>query len=298
MDLIINFNKPQGISSQDAVTKVKRIFRAKKAGHTGTLDPNATGVLLICLNKATRLTPYLTSLEKEYKVVMKLGEATDTQDAQGNVIKKSNSIEIEEAVIKDILRSFEGEILQRPPIFSALKYKGKPLYKYARKGRDVEIKPRKVHIHRIELLNIDLPFVSFKAICSKGTYMRTLCNDIGERLGIGAHLFKLERTAIGKFHISNSISTEELHSINLHDLLDKGIYTMDSALSWMPELRVDKSIINAVKNGAPIKIKDLHSLPFDLGTATAIKIKSPDNKLLAIGSFLRQKNIVKMDVVF
>lgn len=302
MDLIINLNKPKGITSQDATLKVKKILKAKKAGHTGTLDPTATGILLICINKATRLASYFSSLDKEYKALIKLGEATDTLDAQGNVIKKSDRIRVDETVIKNTLKSFEGKILQRPPMFSALKYKGTPLYKYAKKGIDIPRKPRKVHIHHIELLNINLPFVSFMTVCSKGTYIRTLCDDIGKKLGIGAHLFELERTAIDPFKIKDAMSIEELSP---DPIKNRSIYTMDSALSWMPELKIKESLVKGVKNGTPIKISDCPDFldssgtsRNDLMTAAGIKIKSPDGEFLAVGSFLAGKNVVKMDVVF
>jgi tRNA pseudouridine55 synthase len=297
MDLIIGLNKPKDITSQDATSEVKKILKVKKAGHTGTLDPMATGLLLICTNKATRIASYLSSLDKEYKAVMKLGEATDTQDLHGSIITKSDKIEIDEVAIKNALESFKGEIVQKPPKFSALKYRGKPLYEYARKGLDIPRKPRKVYIHHLELLNIDLPFVSFRAVCSKGTYIRTLCDDIGKKLGIGAHLFELERTAIGPFHIKDALGIEELNSFNNH-FEGKGIYTMDRSLSWMPELRIKKSQIKAVKNGIPIKISHYPDLPQEIKTATDIRIKSPDGRLLAIGRLSANKDIIKMDVVF
>lgn len=298
MDLIISLNKPKGITSYEATAEAKKIFKAEKAGHTGTLDPLATGVLLICINKATRLASYFSSLDKEYRAVMKLGEVTDTQDADGNVIGKSDRIEVDEITIKDTLKSFEGEILQIPPVFSALKYKGKPLYKYAKKGLNIPLEPRKVYIHYIELLNIDLPFVCFRTACSKGTYIRTLCNDIGKKLGFGAHLFELERTAIGSFSIRDSLSIEELNSIKPDNRTDGGIYTMDSAISWMPELKIKESLLKAVKNGIPIKINQCIDFSDDLKTTGGIRIKSPDGRLLAVGSFVTDKNEIRMDVVF
>jgi tRNA pseudouridine55 synthase len=298
MDLIICLNKPKGLSSHKAVTKIKKIFKAHKAGHTGTLDPTATGVLLVCLNRSTRLASYFTSLNKEYKVVMKLGETTDTQDAEGTVIKKTDRINIDRNMLKHTFKSFEGETLQKPPMFSALKHKGKPLYKYAKKGLEIPIEPRKVSIHHIELLTVDTPFVSFKALCSKGTYMRTLCNDIGEKLGIGAHLFELERTAVGPFTILDSLNMEELDTVNVNKLPNRGIDTMDSALSWMPELKIKESLLHAVKNGAPIKINDFTNFSDTLKTDSSIKIKSPDGEFIAVGRFVSGKKIVKMDVVF
>jgi len=302
MDLVININKPKGITSHEAVSKVKKILKAKKAGHTGTLDPAATGVLLVCTNRATRLASYFSSLDKEYSAVIKLGEATDTQDAEGTVIEKSNEVKVTKSVLMNTLKSFEGKILQKPPMFSALKHKGKPLYKYAKKGIDIPRKSRNVYIHHIELLDMELPYARFKTVCSKGTYIRTLCDDAGKKLGIGAHLFELRRTAIGSFKIKDAKTIEELTESSTKN---KGIYTMDSALFWMPELKIEQSQVKSVMNGNPIKISACISSPDDpetglnglVGTA-GIKIKSPDNEFLAVGSFSAGKNTVKMDVVF
>ncbi len=323
MDLIINLNKPANITSRESTSKIKKLLRAKKAGHTGTLDPAATGILLICTDRATRLASYFSSLDKEYKAVMKLGEVTDTQDAQGNVIKKNDDFEVDALAIKNTFNSFKGAILQKPPMFSALKHKGKPLYKYAHKGIDIPREPREVHIHHIEVLSINLPFINFLAVCSKGTYIRTLCNDIGEKLGTGAHLFELKRTGIGPFKIEDSQSFEELggNAKNLVEkeallskgacpvgkeaLLPNGMYTMDNALSWMPELTVKESEVKNIKNGSPVKIRDYPDFVDNpasnsaiLMNTSGIKIKSTDNELLAIGSFSPGKNTIKMDVVF
>jgi len=295
MDLIINLNKPKGITSQKATTEVKKLLKAKKAGHAGTLDPAATGVLLICINRATRLASYFSSLDKEYNAVIKLGETTDTQDSQGIVIEKTDRIEVDETLIKNTLKSFEGEIMQEPPMYSLLKYEGKPLYKYARKGIDIPRNPRKVHIYFIKVLNINIPFVSFKTVCSKGTYIRTLCDDIGKKLGTGAHLFELERTAIGPFRLEDSMKIDNLGPAPIKN---RGVYTMDSALSWMPELKIKESQIKAVRNGAPINTRLCSDFSDNLKNAQGIKIKSPDNEFLAIGSFSAGKNMVKMDVVF
>jgi len=294
MDLIISLNKPKGLTSQEATSEVKKILKAKKAGHTGTLDPMATGLLLICTDKATRITQYLSSLDKEYEAVMKLGETTDTQDRDGAIISQTDKIEIQEEMIRKTLESFKGRLFQKPPMFSALKHKGKPLYKYARKGVDIPRKPRSVYIHEIELLNINLPFVTFRTLCSKGTYIRTLCDDIGKKLSVGAHLFELKRISIGPFNIKNALSIEELNSTRGF-LRSKGIYTIDEALSWLPELKIKKSLIKAVRNGAPIKT----DVPLSEGirAAPGIRIKSPADELLAIGSFSPEQQVIKMDVV-
>jgi tRNA pseudouridine55 synthase len=295
MNLIIALNKPKDITSQDAVTKAKKMLRVKKAGHTGTLDPMATGLLIVCTNRATRIASYFSGLDKEYTAVMKLGETTDTQDAYGRIISKTDEVEINGTVIKDALESFKGLILQMPPMHSALKYEGQPLYRLARKGIEVERKLREVTIYNISLMNIDSPYVTFHVACSKGTYIRTLCDDIGRKLGVGAHLFELERTAIGPFHIEDSLSFDELKSVDMNKAGIKGIYTMDEALSWIPELTIDDATLQAVKHGNPIRIADL---PDAYSKTEGIRIKTADGALHAIGSCSDEKNIIKMDVVF
>lgn len=298
MDIIISLNKPKDITSQDAVTRVKKILKFKKAGHTGTLDPMATGLLLICINRATRLASYFLNLDKEYRAVMKLGETTDTQDAYGKIISKTDHIDIDKAVIEETLKSFRGNILQQPPMFSALKHEGGPLYKLARKGIEIERKSREVNIYDIELLDINMPYVTFRAVCSKGTYIRTLCDDIGKKLGVGAHLCELERTKIGAFRIEDSLSIEELKSLNINGPDSKGVYGMDEALSWMPELNINEEMIKAVTHGNPIKITDELGFSTTEKTVPGIRIKPPDGSLLAIGSYSAAKDIVMMDVVF
>jgi tRNA pseudouridine55 synthase len=183
-------------------------------------------------------------------------------------------------------------------MFSALKHKGRPLYKYARKGIEIERKPREVNIRHIELSDIDLPYVTFSTVCSKGTYMRTLCNDIGKKLCVGAHLFALERTATGQFDIIDSLTLEELTDISKGQCISKGVYTMDEALSWLPEFKINRLLTKPVMHGNPIKLNSGPEPSSDLKTATGIRIKSTDGDLLAIGSYSADRNIIKMDVVF
>jgi tRNA pseudouridine55 synthase len=297
LDILISINKPKGITSQDAVTRTKKLLKVKKAGHTGTLDPMATGLLIVCINRGTRLASYFSDLDKEYRAVMKLGESTDTQDACGSIIEQSAEVNVDSTVITDTIKSFEGKILQQPPMFSALKHKGKSLYTYARKGIEIERKSREVNILRIEILDINLPYVTFKTLCSKGTYIRTLCHDIGQKLGTGAHLFELERTAIGQFSIKDSLTFDELKSVSEGASADKGIYTIDEALSWLPEYNIKESLIKAVTHGNPISLNHI-KVSDDIQQAAGIRIKSPAGDLLAIGSYSEIKHAIKMDVVF
>ncbi|MBI5055756.1 MAG: tRNA pseudouridine(55) synthase TruB [Nitrospirae bacterium] len=294
MDLIISLNKPKDITSHDAVMKVRKILKEKRVGHTGTLDPMATGLLLICINRATRLANYFSSLDKEYMAVMKLGETTDTQDAYGKVLSSSDKIDFEEGVIEEALKSFQGKILQQPPMFSALKHQGEPLYKLARKGIEIDRKLRAVTIYDIELLDLNLPYVTFRTRCAKGTYVRTLCHDIGITLGSGAHLSGLERTAVGPFRVEDSLTIEELKDINMNEP-GKGVYTMDKALSWMPGLTINETMANGVAHGNPVKVL---SLSDDYKKAEGIRIRSLKGELLAVGSYSPERDMIKMDVVF
>jgi tRNA pseudouridine55 synthase len=226
---------------------------------------------------------------------MKLGTSTDTQDAYGKVIEICDDISVKREQVESILKSYSGITLQEPPMFSALKHKGKPLYKLARQGIEIEREPREINISMIELLDFNLPYVTFSARCSKGTYIRTLCNDMGKKLGTYAHLYELERTAIGDFHISNSLSLDELIATDKGTSGGKGIYSMSDALPWLPELTVDNSALRAISHGNPLEITDISD---NLKTVEAIKIKSQDNKLLSIGRYVPEKNIIKMDIVF
>ncbi|MDO8283035.1 MAG: tRNA pseudouridine(55) synthase TruB [Thermodesulfovibrionia bacterium] len=298
MNLVISLNKPKDITSQDAVTKVKKILKVKKAGHCGTLDPMATGLLLICINKATRLATYLSGSDKEYIAVMKLGESTDTQDAYGEILEKADSIDVSEADIKAVLSLFKGKISQLPPMFSALKHKGKPLYEYARQGIDIARTSREVNIKSIELLDFDLPFVKLKVACSKGTYIRTLCHDIGKKLGVGAHMTELQRTAIGEFNLQDALEIDELKELDITKTDNKAIHTLNSALKHMPEFKITENMVLSVSHGNAINIRQGLELSDDIKTAQGIRILSPDNELLAVGRYGNERKIIKMDVVF
>jgi len=296
MDLVINLNKPEGITSQEAVSEIKKMLKAKKAGHTGTLDPFATGVLLVCTEKATRLASYFSSLDKEYLAEMKLGETTDTQDLTGRIIGRREEINVAEESIRNTLKSFEGKILQEPPMFSALKHRGVPLYKFARKGVDISRKLREVYVYNISLLDINLPFVTFRTLCSKGTYVRTLCDDIGKKLGTGAHLFKLQRIAVGPFKIDDAITFDEMERGSLYQEGIKGIYSMNRALSWIPEVEVEEPSIKKVRNGNSIKVSDCLSFPANIKSSDNVKIKSSLGEFFAIGRLCEDE--IRMEVVF
>lgn len=213
MNGIILINKEKGCTSHDVVYKVKKLTNSK-VGHTGTLDPNATGVLPLLIGEATKISKYLINHDKEYEVVLELGKKTSTADVEGEVIKeKEVPAEIfEEQHVKEILKTFIGKQEQVPPIYSAIKVNGKKLYEYARKGQEVKLEPRKIEIYNIDLLNInkDEKQISFRVKCSKGTYIRSLCEDIAEKLGTVGFMKELKRTVVGNFKIENAITVEEL----------------------------------------------------------------------------------------
>jgi len=204
----INVNKPSGMTSHDVVSCLRKILNIKKIGHTGTLDPMANGVLPIAVGDATRLIEYLSD-DKEYVATVKFGESTDTYDKEGNIIFKSNKV-VEKNEIENVLCKFRGEILQKPPIYSALKKNGKKLYEYAREGKDIEIEPRKVMVEKLDLLSFDSNIAEFRIKCSKGTYIRSIANDLGEVLSCGGHLIGLTRTIAGDFLIEKSIALDEI----------------------------------------------------------------------------------------
>jgi len=211
MNGILNIYKPRGITSYDVIRIIKKEFDFKdKIGHGGTLDPIGEGVLIICLGEMTKFSNKFLNFDKEYIGEVLLGIKTDTDDIEGKIIEEKKVENLKEEEIIGVFKSFEGEIEQIPPVVSAIKYKGKPLYKYYRKGILIKPPPRKVLIKKIEVLKINIPYVEFRVLCSKGTYIRALCRDIGEKLGCGGTQNKLIRTKVGPFKIENSVKIEDL----------------------------------------------------------------------------------------
>lgn len=247
MDGIINVYKPLGISSHGVVSRVRRILNMKRVGHTGTLDPMAEGVLPICVGQGTKASDMLTDSDKQYRAVMRLGVVTDTQDMEGNIISQ-NDVNCTEDEIKEAVKSFIGEIGQVPPMYSAVKIDGKKLYELARKGLEVERKPRKITIRDIVIEDINLPFVTILVDCSKGTYIRTLCNDIGEKLGTGAAMNSLVRTKAGGFGIDTAVSLETLEQ----EGAQKYLVGLNQVFSAYPSVTVGEKAEQKVLNGQPV----------------------------------------------
>ncbi|MBI3813167.1 MAG: tRNA pseudouridine(55) synthase TruB [Nitrospinae bacterium] len=214
MDGILNINKPKGMTSHDVVSAVREIIGERRVGHTGTLDPIATGVLLLCVGRATKLSRFFTNCKKTYVADMRLGIKTDTQDATGAVTASCSNYSIDEERLKGVFLKFTGGIQQIPPMYSAVKQKGVRLYKLARKGITVERKAKDVHIYKIEMLGASHEFIRFEAEVSPGTYIRTLCEQIGDELGCCGHLYELQRTVIGDFKINDAVSIEDVEALH------------------------------------------------------------------------------------
>lgn len=251
-------DKPQGMSSNAVLQKVKRLFQANKAGHTGALDPLATGMLPICLGEATKFSQFLLDSDKRYRVTAKLGERTDTSDADGKTVE-TRAVNVAEAEILAALEPFRGEILQIPTMFSALKHKGKPLYEYARQGITVEREARPITIFALKFIAYEAPFLTLEVHCSKGTYIRTLVDDLGEALGCGAHVTALRRLAVADYPVEAMMSYADLQNFGENRPLaelDKLLLPVDTAVSMLPELILDERQSKAVGFGQRVRFEN------------------------------------------
>ena len=248
-DGIINVNKPAGWTSQDVCTKLRHVLHIKKIGHTGTLDPMATGVLPVCVGKATRIIEYYDRDPKSYHASMKLGIRTDTLDITGKILETSGYEEVSEKAVREAFKAYTGNVRQIPPKYSALKINGKRAYDLAREGKDFEIKPREIIIYDNEVTRIDLERgeIEFDVTCSKGTYIRTICDDIGNDLGCGAVMTALTRTASGFFRIEDSYTVEEI--MEAEDPLGKMLIPADITLEKLGKIALNDNRITAFLNG-------------------------------------------------
>ena len=248
MNGIINVYKEAGFTSFDVVAKLRGIVKQKKIGHTGTLDPDAVGVLPVCLGSATKLCDMLTDKKKEYIAEFVLGKTTDTQDISGTVLSEAEVICTEDDV-REAVASFIGEYEQLPPMYSAIKVDGKRLYELARQGKEVERKKRPVTFFEIEILDICLPNVSVRVLCSKGTYIRTLCHDIGQKLDCGAVMTSLKRTASGQFTLDSAHTLTEIEALRDNGKLDSAIIPVDEVFTDLPAIVVSDGLEQKILNG-------------------------------------------------
>ena len=251
---ILNINKKKGISSAKCVSLVRKALNQKKVGHTGTLDLEASGVLPIVVGKATRVSDYMMGKDKTYETLIEFGKKTDTLDAAGEVIDKSDK-QITRSDLEEVLKNYEGEITQIPPMYSALKVNGKKLYDLAREGIEIERKKRRVTIYDIELLDFNFPYAKLRVTCSKGTYIRTLVDDIGEELGTFAYVKDLCRVRVGDFRIEDSIDSDEILEMDKENLI-LSLNNLDMALDNFPRYDLDKKYFSNAINGMTIRIED------------------------------------------
>ena len=288
---IIVIRKEPGFTSHDVVAKMRGICGQKKIGHTGTLDPAATGVLPVCLGNATKLCDMLADKDKEYVAELLLGMETDTQDTTGTVVAE-HEVKVTGQEVQEAVMSFLGEYDQTPPMYSALKVNGKKLYELARAGKEVERKPRKVFIHEIEILEMALPSVRFRVVCSKGTYIRTLCADIGEKLSCGGTMKRLERTRVGTFELKDAVTLEELQSLKDSGELEKVIFPVDHVFKKFSELHVLEKWNRLIDNGNsfyPQQTRENYIFPKD----EWVRIYREDNTFVGIYSFDTVKKCYK-----
>lgn len=251
MNGVLVLDKPKGITSMQAVSAVNRILKVRKSGHTGTLDPFATGVLPICINQATKIIPFLSGGFKKYDAVMELGVTTDTLDATGRVVEEREVPELSENTVIDVFSKYKGKINQVPPMYSAVKKDGVRLYKYARKGIELDRKPREIFIKEIELLEFSPPSLRFMVECSRGTYIRVLASDVAQELGCGGHLKELRRTMSEGFSIDEAVSFEDLEK-GLQRVTD-----LNDSLPHLPSVNVTENLAKEIREGKQIRIAHL-----------------------------------------
>jgi tRNA pseudouridine55 synthase len=285
---VLVLDKPTGISSAKAVRIVKSTLNAGKVGHTGTLDPMATGALICCINHATKLSGFFLAGRKTYEAVMVLGIETDTQDATGKrVAERDVDLGVGAAErIQSVFEHFVGSGEQLPPVFSALKHAGVPLYKYARQGKPIQKPAKRIHIDRLDIQSIDLPEIRFRVSCSAGTYIRTLCADIGRTLGCGAHLAALRRTASSAFSVEQAVRLDRLADLTASGEIFGRIIRLSDLLQHIPAVKVSGKMAASIRNGIVLSTVDLPGRP-EVPPAGYLRILTEDRSLVAV---LRRRN--------
>lgn len=284
---ILLLDKPIGVTSNEVLQLVKRLFNANKAGHTGSLDPIATGMLPICFGEATKFSQFLLEANKHYVVTGKLGETTASADSESAILQKREVKNVDEKTIEKILPKFRGKILQTPPMYSALKHKGQPLYKLARQGIEIKREPREVTVYLIQLLELKGTLAKFEMRCSKGTYVRTIVADIGELLGCGAHVIELRRLAVGPYQASQMVTVERLQELaakNDYKILDQFLLPIETMLVDMPEITLTADMIFYMHQGQPLVIPKAP----DSGW---VKMKSKNGQFLGVGEVMSDGKI-------
>lgn len=286
MDGVLNINKPAGPTSHDVVVRIRRLLGEKRVGHAGTLDPLATGVLVVCVGKATRIVEYLVTEQKEYLAEMVLGRTTTTQDAAGEETSTADTSHITREMVEAVLPRFTGRILQTPPMVSAVKHEGRRLYELARKDIEVEREPREITIYQLEITSFgpnpscsQLPTltIGLRVVCSSGTYIRTLCADIGAALGVGGYIQSLVRTRVGRFGLEHAVNLEALERAAAEGRLGELMISMDEALSHLPAVTVDRLQAGLVARGGAIPAS------VAVPEGTLVRVRSSRGDLIAVG---------------
>jgi len=291
-DKVIPINKPKGVSTYDCVRKLKRTYPFSRIGHAGSLDPLATGLVLILTGQATKLSSYIMDLPKKYRAVVKLGERTDTQDATGKVTERGEWKHVSEEDLRKVLTRFVGKREQLPPMYSALKHRGVPLYVLARRGEEVKRNPRVVETYRLELENFNPPFFEIKVHCSRGLYLRVLAEEIGDTLGVPSHLYSLVREEIGHFKLDDAVSIDEVE--RLLDMENPG-FTLSEAMKHLKEVELTDAEVRRLKNGIPPKFDPVSR--GNLTPGSMVRLTLPDKSLGAIAE-VRSPGDVRLRRVF
>ena len=281
-DSIVNLFKPVGPTSFDMVCSVRKILGVKKAGHIGTLDPAAEGVLPICLNRSTRIIQFLSPLQKTYRATLELGSETDTQDATGRKVSTKDPSLVNETKIKQVFQTFVGEKDQIPPMYSAKKKNGIPLYKLARNGINIARDPVKITIYSIDFIKKEENQVLFEVRCSAGTYIRTLSHDIGKKLGCYAHMVRLTRTKVGLFGLGRTLTLEELKVAYEEGSLPEKLLPLEEALNFLPAIRVKEEYLESVSHGVALSKCFLETLPDRFEPGHYFRVFGNNDKLVAV----------------
>jgi tRNA pseudouridine55 synthase len=256
---ILLLDKPEGLTSNAALQEAKRAFQAAKAGHTGSLDPIATGLLPLCFGEATKVSSFFLNADKHYRSVFTLGAATDTGDSEGRVLSTNIDVNFSDDLIESALDEFRGEIDQVPPMYSAIKFRGQPLYKLARQGIEVERKPRQVTVYELSFTRRDEVSLEISLHCSSGFYVRSLAHELGQRLGCGAHVSSLRRIGVGQFSIDDAVSLQSLHEETDLQALDSLLIAMDVGLKHLPGVKLSDDAAYYLCRGQPVKAADVPS---------------------------------------
>ena len=282
LNSVVNLFKPIGPTSFDMVWSVRKALGVKKAGHIGTLDPMAEGVLPICLNRSTRIIQFLSPLQKTYRATLELGSSTDTQDATGQKISFGDSSLVTDSKVKQALQAFVGQQDQIPPMYSAKKKNGIPLYKLARNGINIPREPVKITVYSIDFIKKEGAQVFFEVRCSAGTYIRTLSHDIGEELGCCAHMVSLTRTQVGLFDLERTLTLEELKAANEDGSLCEKLFPLEEALNFLPAIRVKEEYLESISHGVALSKCSLDDLPDQLKMGHYFRVLGNNDKILAV----------------